>query len=284
MDENPDYEKLYVKKCHECELLQEKTAQLEAQAKLQKTMLSQQHGLIEQQQSMISQQQKRIAELESQHHRDATAPTVTGMSPSPTYPHISSPENTIRFGNQAIAYSVTRSHRRKTTEIIIGMKGIEVKTPTHTPDSEIRKFLASHRNWILKKQKKFDELRKNKSQAGKPKTVQYVEERVHSLASRIGVRPSNVIFKHLQSRWGSCDYGGVITLNLALLNAPSKVIDYVIIHELCHINIQNHSPEFWNMLCRYDPAYETKKRWLGNEGLLLLPQNRDVDEDITDAD
>lgn len=265
-----DYVKLYRQVQHENTLLQQKIDQQNKMMGQQDSIISQQHSLIEHQRNEMLRQQKRITELEGQgsHHYEPPAPSTKGS------------ENTINFGNDIITYRVTRSHKRKTTEIRVNFDGVEIKVPAGLPDSEIRKIISRKKNWILKSQQKFTELRRrNSPDTRNPKELAHVETKTWEMASKMGVRPSEVIFKHLKSRWGSCDESGVITLNLALLDAPERIIDYVIIHELCHLKIPDHSPQFWNMVYKYDHEFEDKRRWLGHEGLLLLPQNRTGDVD-----
>lgn len=70
-------------------------------------------------------------------------------------------------------------------------------------------------------------------------------------------------------RWGSCSSKRVINLNWRLVMAPNDIIDYVIVHELCHIMYLNHSKDFWNKVQSIIPDYKIKKNWLKNNGFLL---------------
>lgn len=75
-----------------------------------------------------------------------------------------------------------------------------------------------------------------------------------------------VKLRHLQSRWGSCSSTGNITLSTRLLFAPPEVIDYVIIHELSHLSVFDHSPAFWNCVRKIMPDYAEKEDWLKKHG------------------
>jgi len=102
------------------------------------------------------------------------------------------------------------------------------------------------------------------------KACKYLVNRTKKLAQSTGLRPSKVIVKSLKSRWGSATNEGVINLNFQLLRSPKTVIDYVIIHELCHLKIGNHSQSFWNLVERYCPNYQTQKIWLDSQGLVIF--------------
>ena len=170
----------------------------------------------------------------------------------------------IYFGNSVITYYVTKSNRRKTSQIIVSTDGIEVKTPVTKKDSEIKKMVLNKSEWIFKKQLELSVRKKQRKV--KTKSPEYLEKRTWELASKIGVRPSRVVIKKMTSRWGSAGKTGTIALNHALTETPLRIIDYVIIHELCHLKIRNHSKQFWDMLYSYDREFESKMRWL-NENI-----------------
>jgi len=91
---------------------------------------------------------------------------------------------------------------------------------------------------------------------------QILPERLDALALRVGRRPTAVKVKYQQRRWGTCSAKGVINLNWQLIMTPLEVIDYVIVHELCHLMIHNHQREFWNCVARYVPDYGEHREWL----------------------
>jgi hypothetical protein len=70
-------------------------------------------------------------------------------------------------------------------------------------------------------------------------------------------------------RWGSCSSSGVINLNWRLMRATPEVIDYVIVHELAHTRHMDHSPQFWDLVAKIMPNYETYRNWLKEHGYML---------------
>lgn len=95
-------------------------------------------------------------------------------------------------------------------------------------------------------------------------------KRVELLAEQTGLQPNQVQIKSYKSRWGSCNLRGEIQLNWQLVQASQLIIDYVIIHELCHLQQHNHSKAFWDLVERFDPNYREHRSWLKNHGHQLV--------------
>ena len=90
-----------------------------------------------------------------------------------------------------------------------------------------------------------------------------------SYSNHLNLRPVSIKTKSYKTRWGSCSPQGVISYNWKLIGAPTKVIDYVIVHELCHLKHLNHSKNFWDTLNQFMPNYKTHRAWLNNHGHCL---------------
>ena len=85
-------------------------------------------------------------------------------------------------------------------------------------------------------------------------------DRVNYMASEYDFEYNKVVIKSMKSRWGSCNNEKIISLNCYLMEMPWHIIDYVILHELCHTKYLNHSPNFWNLLGEYMPDYKERKK------------------------
>lgn len=98
-------------------------------------------------------------------------------------------------------------------------------------------------------------------------------ERVAQLSTQLSLKPSTFRLTHARGRWGSMSTRGTLSLNRALLHCPPDVIDYVIVHELCHIPHPNHSAQFWALVERHLPRYRVQRDWLkANQSLIrVLP-------------
>jgi len=90
----------------------------------------------------------------------------------------------------------------------------------------------------------------------------YLPRRLAYLAAQGDFHYSSVRYSNAKGRWGSCSSRGVISLNVALMNLPKELIDYVLIHELAHTRHLNHSPQFWHTVAAWYPDYKTARKTL----------------------
>lgn len=89
-------------------------------------------------------------------------------------------------------------------------------------------------------------------------------------ARRFALTPRSLRIKTQKSRWGSCGPQNDINLNWLLMLAPPVVMEYVVIHELCHIRHKNHSKAFWSLVAEHMPDYLLHRRWLKQHGASLM--------------
>lgn len=101
------------------------------------------------------------------------------------------------------------------------------------------------------------------------KATQRITDRVAYFAPKVGVKPKNILVSNLAYRWASCSKDGKLKFNWKCMMATPKVIDYVVVHELCHMHIRDHSAAFWNEVDKVLPDYQERKNWLKKHGAAL---------------
>ena len=184
---------------------------------------------------------------------------------------------------------VIRSDRRSFA-IEIGIdKKIKVRVPRRASKAQIEEVLKAKHDWILKTLDKIEQ--RNTAEAreyeeAKPSSSEEVkklkkEARNHlaSLteywAEKIGVSYGRISIRGQKTRWGSCSSKGNLNYNYLLILCPDDVIEYVVIHELCHRIYMNHSKRFWEKIEEFCPNYRQARKWLkqnGNSLIARLPQ------------
>jgi predicted metal-dependent hydrolase len=87
-------------------------------------------------------------------------------------------------------------------------------------------------------------------------------DKTKRFAKVIGVNPNSITVKDYKSRWGSCSVQGDISYNWRIILAPHSIVDYVVVHELCHMLEHNHSSKYWKHVERYMPNWRECKDWL----------------------
>lgn len=97
----------------------------------------------------------------------------------------------------------------------------------------------------------------------------YLPHRISYLAQKYGFSYGRLRFSHASSRWGSCSSEKTISLNITLMNLDHELIDYVIIHELCHTRVMNHSTDFWDQVKQILPNYKNLIKKLRNHSPLI---------------
>ena len=94
--------------------------------------------------------------------------------------------------------------------------------------------------------------------------------RLDRAAQAVGRPYSSLSIREQQTRWGSCSSTGAMSFNWRLLLAPEEVLDYVVWHEACHLEVMDHSRRFWTLVERHLPGYREPRAWLRKHGATLI--------------
>ncbi len=171
--------------------------------------------------------------------------------------------------------------KRKTFSLEIKHDGsVIVRAPLYAGGEQIENFVLEHKAWLEKHLAENERARQEYSAfsplsdeditALKIKARQYIPVRVEYWADIIGVKYSSVTIRAQCTRWGSCSSKGTLNFNCLLMLTDTEIIDYVVIHELCHIKEMNHSKRFWALVGSVMPDYKAvQSRLKSTEGQIL---------------
>lgn len=148
-----------------------------------------------------------------------------------------------------------------------------VVVPRRVGLDQVERFLAEKRDWIeaqLARQVPRLELPRM-SEAQARRQVRFHAGAVSALeAAALGVSFDRIRIGGQRTRWGSCSSKGTLSFNWRLALAPPEVLDYVAVHEVCHLREPNHSRRFWGLVAERRPGWREQRHWLGEHGAELL--------------
>jgi predicted metal-dependent hydrolase len=98
----------------------------------------------------------------------------------------------------------------------------------------------------------------------------YITNRTIEIADKLDFKFNRIVIKNQKTRWGSCSTGNNLNFNLRLMMTPPEAIDYIIIHELCHLTHMNHSKQFWNLVGKHCPDYTYWRKWFKENSRFLV--------------
>ena len=174
-------------------------------------------------------------------------------------------------------YRIIRSSR-KTLAIQISVSGqVTVRAPHTMPDSTIHRFLSQKESWILEhlshaatdpaqpqaENPPLSEFRRSYYMESARKIF---KRKTAAYARKMGVTYGRITIREQKTRWGSCTSEGNLNFNWLLILAPPEVLDYVVVHELCHRKEMNHSGAFWAEVEKVLPDYKEQVKWLKENG------------------
>ena len=175
-----------------------------------------------------------------------------------------------------ITYEIIKSSR-KTIAVEVRQDGsVLVRAPRNCPQSRIDTFLKEKQAWVLakveeQKEKEADSMKiqplsEAEQRLYRDKAREIFEQKVSYYAQMMGVSYGRIAIRDQKTRWGSCSGKGNLNFNCLLMMAPDEVVDYVVVHELCHLIEMNHSKAFWAQVEQVMPDYKKHRKWLKDHG------------------
>ena len=178
--------------------------------------------------------------------------------------------------------TVIRSNRKTMAIQVNSDLSVTVRAPRSASEKDIEEILKKKEAWISKHIEKIkktkerleaestEKLTREKVIALAEEALKVIPERVEYFAKVIGVTYGKITIRNQKTRWGSCSSKGNLNFNCLLMLAPSEVLDYVVVHELCHRKQMNHSKAFWLEVEKVLPNYKEVRKWLKEEGSQMI--------------
>lgn len=178
--------------------------------------------------------------------------------------------------------TVIRSNRKTVAIQVNSDLSVTVRAPYSASEKDIEEILKKKEAWIsrhiekIKKTKErfeaepTEKLTREKVIALAEEALKVIPARVEYFAKVIGVTYGKITIRNQKTRWGSCSSKGNLNFNCLLMLAPPEVLDYVVVHELCHRKQMNHSKAFWLEVEKVLPDYKEARKWLKEEGSQMI--------------
>lgn len=171
---------------------------------------------------------------------------------------------------------VRRSPRARRWRLTVGWgEPVRLTVPRSMTRAEIDSVLAAHAGWVARERgRQVPRLgldgRAVSADEGRRAARELVAMVVDEEARALGVTYRRIEIRDQRTRWGSCSPRGTLSFNWRLALAPFEVLDYVVVHELCHLRQPNHSPRFWSLVAARRPDWRAQRAWLREFGPELL--------------
>ncbi len=191
----------------------------------------------------------------------------------------------IETASGRIPCLIVRS-RRKSYGVVVDADGnVQMRIPMRGSVKKAEEMAVQWADWIEKKvglqterSKEKQKLKEAQEDRFTPAQREYLEQKYRKAAKEyipgraryfadiLGVHFERVRIAEQKTRWGSCSGKGTLSFHWKLMLAPPKVLDYVIVHEVCHLKEMNHSPQFWAWVEFLMPDYKEQRKWLKEHG------------------
>ncbi|MDO8594239.1 MAG: M48 family metallopeptidase [bacterium] len=190
-------------------------------------------------------------------------------------------ERIIELEDKRVEYTLRISRRTRGVRLCVASGGVFTVTASpRVRQSAIEEFIVKKAGWVLEKIKYFSKFpirqaqgkrinRKKHFAEHKEKARLLVQERLEHFNQFYGLTWNKVAIRNQRSRWGSCSRKGNLNFNYKVVFLPPHLADYLVVHELCHLEELNHSSAFWSLVARTMPEHREMRKELRKNGMNL---------------
>src|SRR5262245_2157778 len=183
----------------------------------------------------------------------------------------------VDIDGRPVEVHIRRSNRVRDHRAVVGPGRVpEIVVRPRATERDIDEAIAYHLPWLARQLARMPEARlgldrlRLTEEEGRREAQARILLLAQSEAMALGVRYRRIMLRDQRSRWGSCSTTGTLSFNWRLVLAPHDVLDYVVVHEVCHLVEHNHSKSFWGLVEKRRPQYLEPKGWLDEHGWEIL--------------
>jgi hypothetical protein len=183
-------------------------------------------------------------------------------------------KKSIILQNEQVEYSLLQSARARCLRVTVYPGGeLAATLPSGMSLEKLENFLQQKADWILRK---MNLARKRKPSillpkasrkeylARKKEAFELVENKIDYFRSVYNLCPTRISIRNQKTRWGSCSRKGNLNFNYRIIHLPEPYLDYVVVHELCHLKEFNHAKKFWELVAQAIPDYKKIRKEIRN--------------------
>lgn len=174
----------------------------------------------------------------------------------------------IKINDQEISYELRASRKARSVRLEISSSGLIVTKPWFISGIFMEQFIKRQADWIFKNLAKhknttvFPEIEATDLVVLKKRAAKILISRLEFFNKHYGFVYKSISVRDQKTRWGSCSRTGSLNFNYRLALLPEKLLDYVAVHELCHLKEMNHSARFWSLVAQTMPDYKERRKEL----------------------
>ncbi len=187
-------------------------------------------------------------------------------------------EKQITLQNRKVAYTLRKSKRARRMRLAVYCDGsVVITTPHDLRETVAERFIREKTEWLFSKLAFFKQFEgKPVARYSQEDYLKYkgdaqalVQQKVNHFVNKHNYRYNRISIKNQKTCWGSCSKKGNLNFNYKILFLPREMQNYIVVHELCHLNEFSHSKKFWNSVAKVMPDYLRAKNELRRSGVNL---------------